>query len=62
VIEPVAAPTQVKLLPAEFAALWVRYTISINGTRCRLESGFGRGGPLIEADLSRRRRAGTAVL
>jgi len=31
-----------KLPFAEFAALWVRYTSRINGTRCRLESGFDR--------------------
>jgi hypothetical protein len=47
VIEPVAAPTQVKLPLAEFAAPWVRYTMSINGTRCRLESGFRRGVRLL---------------
>ena len=38
----------------------MRYVSRINGTRCRFKSGSAEG-PVIEADLSRRRRTGTAV-
>jgi len=58
-IEPLRLRPKGELPLAEFAP-WVRYTSHINVRRCRLESGFGWG-PLIEADLSCRRRGGTAV-
>jgi hypothetical protein len=58
-MEPVAAPTPRKL-PFASSLRLASGTQVASAARCRLESSFGRG-PLIEADLSRRRRAGTAV-